>query len=151
MISVRHCLCFIWGSLLVDGQTWILSQGDGSFSCCAACSFPMTPDWTLAPYLIFLPVLQLSFGTGVPGFQCWLVYTFPWLWVLTPAQSLCQPGYNNLWNSATGDIWHRDHVPLSEKIKALPKPWPSAGWNGWAISANTVTRVCAFSKPCLAI
>ena len=38
---------------------------------------PLTPDWTLALYLILLPVLQLSFGPGVFGSECLLVYTYP--------------------------------------------------------------------------
>lgn len=96
---------------------------------------PLTLDWTLALYFILLPVLQLSFGPGVFGSECLLVYTYPWLWALTPAQSSRQLGYN-LWNSATGDIWHREHVPLSEKIKALSKSDPVLAEKLGCISRN---------------
>lgn len=128
-----------------------LQQGDDSFSCSAACSCPLTPGWTLALDLILLPALQLSFGTDALGSQCLLVYTYPWLWVLTPAQSSCQPEYNNLWNSATGDIWHRDHVALSEKIKALPNSDLVLAERLGYISKHSDHSLCTFSRPWLAI
>lgn len=71
------------------------------------------------------------------------VYIYPRLWVLVPAPSSCQPGHNNLWNSATGDIWHRDHVPRHEKIKALSRA-------DLALAAKAglaqQTPLCAFSR-----
>lgn len=38
---------------------------------------PLTPDWTLALYLILLPVLQLSFGPGVFGSSVYLCTPIP--------------------------------------------------------------------------
>lgn len=138
---------WMWDTLPTGGPTWTALARGRQFQ--ALCSLFLSSDpWPDSGSVAYLaPDLTACFWHRGPWLSVWtcvhlsLTLSFSSCPVLVPAE------YDNLWNSATGDIWHRDHVPRREKIKALPRSDPALATEP-GLAQQTGPRRCALSQGC---